>query len=187
MRQPVRRFLRDERGAAAVEFAFLVPLMLANLFGMVEVVELFDANARTQRSAAAASDVISRYPEQISGAQICDVFQGVRIVAQPQRTNDLKARITFITVDSVGRASVRWSEAIGGLTEQPQNTNVTAEIPASLINVGTSDAIVRAEIELRYQPPILNAVTGPVTFRNVQYRRPRISTDSTRTSNCNAT
>jgi len=178
------RFLRHTRGAVSVEFALLVPVMLTNLFGMIEVVELFDANARARKSAAAAADVISRFPEDISGTEICDVFEGVKAVAEPKSDSDLSVRITFITVNSVGQASVAWSDAKGVFPEIPQHTNLTAEIPPNLIVANTADALVRAEIELIYHPPIIWTLTGPVTLRSTQFRRPRISIESNRTSNC---
>lgn len=187
MIRSLQRFWRAKQGAAAVEFALLVPVMLTNLFGMIEVVELLDANSRTKRAASAAADVISRFPDKISGSDICDVLEGVEVVAEPDSAADLSARITFISVNSVGQANVSWSEATGSsFPELSQHTNLTAEIPDDLIVMGTVDGLIRSEIELVYHPPVVWVLTGPVTLRSVQYRRPRISIASTRTSTCNA-
>lgn len=169
-----KTFARHKGGAAAVEFALLLPVMLVTLFGVLEGTELIVANRAAEKAAAALADVSSRYTE-MTGQQICDVLTGTNAVANPDTPADLQLRLTSINVDNNAVARVEFSVIEGsGYARQNAGTVITNEIPLNLRQTSIQSPIVRAELTLTYRPTFVYLFAPPFTLRHVEYRRPRL-------------
>lgn len=167
-------FWRAKRGAAAVEFALLLPVMLITLFGALETTELIAANRSAEKAAAAMADVASRYTI-MTGQQICDVLAGTNAVARPDTPADLQLRLTSINVASNAAARVEFSVVQGtAYPRQAQGTVITNDIPQNLRETSLDSPVVRAELTLTYRPTFVFLFAPPFVLRHVEYRRPRL-------------
>ena len=72
-RQFVARFVRDKRGVAAVEFAFIVPLMLVLLFGMIDTSSAVAVDRKVTIAARTISDLVSQ-ATQVKDADLENYF-----------------------------------------------------------------------------------------------------------------
>ena len=66
---PKNIFLQDE-GAAAIEFAFIMPFMLLLYFGLVDVTGLISMNRRVVSAAATMADLVANKKPIFSRAQL---------------------------------------------------------------------------------------------------------------------
>ncbi len=169
-----KNFRHHKSGAAAVEFALLLPAMVVTLFGVLEGTELIVANRAAEKAAAALADVSSRYTI-MTGTEICDVLTGTSAVASPDSPSDLQMRLTSINVDNNAVARVEFSVIQGtGFARQNAGTVITNEIPLNLRETSKQSPIVRAELTLTYRPTFVYLFAPPFTLRHVEYRRPRL-------------
>jgi Flp pilus assembly protein TadG len=73
---------RDRRGAIAVEFAIVAPVLVALMVGTFEVTRYVLLHQKLDRMAVAASDLVSQ-GETISTAQLADIFAATELIAEP--------------------------------------------------------------------------------------------------------
>lgn len=137
-------FAKNQSGLAAIEFAFLLPLMLAIYFGIVELSQGLSASRKIDLVAHAMSDLVG----QITGdptvipvtsgpnveASLCDsgtngvcvasndigqVFAAGAALIAPLPATSLKITISEVNIQLIGgayKATVDWSVAYNGGT-----------------------------------------------------------------------
>lgn len=151
----LRRFVKDERALAALEFALIAPMMLFLLFGAVELTNGLETAKRVENVSASLSDVISR-DNEVSDEDLEDLWAAIDPLMWPEPSAGLRARVTSITIEDSDTATVVWSEAHNGMTARTQGAEI--ELPDAMMIAGTS--VVLAEVEYPYAP-VLDFVFGP--------------------------
>jgi Flp pilus assembly protein TadG len=68
----LKRFGASERAAAAVEFALVLPIMLAVYIGSVEGSTLIVVDRKIQSVASSIGDLVARSDEEISASTLQD-------------------------------------------------------------------------------------------------------------------
>ena len=73
--QTLRRFARENKGVAALEFAIIAPLLMVPLLlGTVDLIDVMGANKRAQNAAASIADVVAAIPRfQTPNCRACGV------------------------------------------------------------------------------------------------------------------
>lgn len=162
------RFFRDSRGASAMEFALVAPMMALALLASVDVVDLLQANKRVENTAASLSDVVSR-DILLTDRELADIWSAAGPLLRPTPSGNAKMRISAAEIINATQARVIWSDG-NGLGAYRRNALVT--IPASVGQVQTGLIIV--DTEVRYSSPLGILGGSGVTLRRTEYRRPRI-------------
>jgi len=73
------RFVRDQEGIAAIEFAFIAPIMLFMYFGMAEVATAISVDRKISHSANVAGD-LSTQSEKVSAAEMTEILTATMMV-----------------------------------------------------------------------------------------------------------
>jgi Flp pilus assembly protein TadG len=164
------RFGINRSAQAGVEFAIIAPAMLFSLMMSFDLVDLMQANKRVENVSASISDVISR-DVIVSDDEMNDVFASIDALLFPTPVTALRVRVTSITVDNRGRATVVWSEARGGFAPRAAGAAITIPAALRVPNRG----LVLAETQIRYRAPL--GILSPTAWslRQDEYRRPRIA------------
>lgn len=117
-------FWRDQAGVAAVEFAFLVPVLMLMTFGTIELTRALIIHKRFQRSAAMVGDLVARekqlWPEtkDSSTATTADAkatLAGIMIAAQhamePYSTKSLTIKVyqVWANMTKPTQTKIEWS------------------------------------------------------------------------------
>jgi Flp pilus assembly protein TadG len=167
----MRPFFRDRRGAAAVEFALIAPIMLLMYFGMAEITQGLLANRRASHVTAAIGDLVAQY-STLTDEQVDDIFTISTALMAPMSATGLSMRVTSIAIDKDAKATVRWSRTGGAtsLTALQKDATVT-DIPADL--VVADEALVRADTEYVFNSPVKQVLPNALTFRHTTYLKPR--------------
>ena len=76
----------DRRGSAAVEFAFIVPIVLALYFGMVEATQALLANRRASAVTTAVGDLVTQQA-QVTSADVNGIFGASTAIMKPFSTD----------------------------------------------------------------------------------------------------
>ncbi len=184
-RRFLARFVRDTRGLAAVEFAFIVPLMLTMIFGTIEVSSGVAIDRKVTMAARTISDLVSQGP-QVSKAQLKNYFGlgSAILTPYPVTPTTMTQTITEISIDASKNAKVVWSYTglvTNGTSADPtigRSTGavVTAMIPAGLLVPNTQ--LIWSEVKYFYTPIVgyvVQGVGGIVTLSDECFTRPRQS------------
>jgi Flp pilus assembly protein TadG len=169
-RQRLRRFAADQDGVSAVEFAMLLPLMITLYLGGVEISQAVSADRKTTLVAHTVGDLISQVTCLVP-ADMTNVFNAAKAVLYPYGVNNLKVIATRVDMDSTGRATVMWSNTLGGATAR--SGDVSSLIPTTLKAPSTS--LIWAEATYTYRPTIGYVITGSLTLNDKIFLRPRLS------------
>lgn len=191
MRSTGRRFLADQRGLAAVEFAFIVPLMLVLFFGTIDLSQGIAVDRKVSLTASTLSNVTSQTPvttanvPTIADADLQGIFTASISIMMPYSPTPTKVQISQIYIDSTKKATIQWSRAAtisAGASQAALATSthtpgddVTSMIPTQLLVKQTY--LILSEVSYQYVPTIgyVMAKTG-VNLADVSYGRPRLGT-----------
>jgi len=173
-RRPVRRFLRDKRGASAVEFAMLLPLMVTLYLGSVEISQGVGINRKVTLTTRTVADLASQV-SSINNADMTNILNASSTVVAPYDVSKLKVVVSAVTIDNAGVATVAWSDTLNG-TKRTVGSTVT--LPTAL-NVANS-TLIWGEVTYDYRPTIGYVISGTLTLSDKIYMRPRLSNTVTR-------
>lgn len=164
-----RRFAGDQRGVAAVEFALILPVMLALYFGAVELGDALTINRKVTHVTSTLSDLVTQ-SKVLSDTDMDNILDAAGAVMTPYSANDLKMKITGIAIDANGKATVAWSDARND-TALAKGAVVT--VPAAVKTPNTF--LINAEVHYSYKPMIGYVMTGDFDLNDTFYLRPRLS------------
>ncbi|HVY84613.1 MAG TPA: TadE/TadG family type IV pilus assembly protein [Caulobacterales bacterium] len=164
----LRRFARETRGLAAVEFALIAPMMVFLLFGAVELIDALDVDQRVQNAASSLADVVSRDTE-VSNTELNGLWSALDILMYPDSSSSMSACITSISIDSSGTAHTQWHEQHNGFGTCPSNS---VSLSSSMLQPNSS--LIVAETHYNYTPRLNFVFNGAFQMSHVVYRRSRI-------------
>jgi len=170
-----RKLVSDARGVAAVEFALLMPILLALYFGVVELSQGLMTQERAAHVAATVGDLISQN-SSVTAAEVTDVFSVGNTVMYPYPTASLELRVSTLSADANGNVTVVWSQAAGGLTKLAVNSTVSG-LPKNVI--AANESVIMSESQYTYTSVFGQILPTPIVFNETSYQHPRLSSSVT--------
>jgi Flp pilus assembly protein TadG len=165
-------FLRKEKtGMAAVEFAFVLPVMLTFFFGLEEVGQALGCRAAVNNMASIGSDLIAQ-ESQVSSSDMSNVYSALNAMLFPYSTTGVKITISSI-VDSgtAGIGTVDWSCTQGGTARTKGSSWTLPNV--NLIAAGQRGSVIFTEVSYDYASPVSKYFVKDVTWTNTFYSKPR--------------
>ena len=99
----LRHFRRDRRGASAVEFALIAPLMLGLYIGCVEISEGVAADRKVTLTAGVLANLTSQVTT-LTTADISNILNASTAIMNPY-TGAVAAKISCLKIDGTGIAT----------------------------------------------------------------------------------
>lgn len=165
-----RRFFSAEAGLAAVEFAFIAPIMVMLFLGVVEGSMALSASRKTTLSANTLADLVAQEAE-VTKDNLDDLFVGMEDIID-DRDIPTNFRVVSVIFDSsTNKMRVHWSYASNGSTPYAAGSEYTGPLDATLLD-DTASLIV-AEAEYDYASPISSRFVKAVTLEKTATRWPR--------------
>ena len=165
------RFAKDAEGMAAVEFSFILPIMVLLWLGGAEMTLMLGTDRKVINLASSIGDITSRSKE-ITESQVDSLFGLATPSLYPQSADDTELIITAIDMDDDGNASVTWSRTQGGTAYSP-GAQMNSKVPAALRVPDTQ--IIMAEVLHPHLPRIGYRITGTVDLEKTMFFTPRVS------------
>jgi Flp pilus assembly protein TadG len=181
---------------AAIEFAFVAPLLLCMYFATMEASQAIQTNKKVSRIASMVADLVTQQQQTTTTAELDAIMNIGQALVQPYNRSKPKIVITAIQItnDTTPKVTVAWSRAMAGDgTGCIQETKGdTTTVPAALNTPGAF--LVRVQSCLAYEPVITwsggdtpasgwTAAFSNISMKETYYLRPRMSQDITCT-NC---
>lgn len=184
----ILRFRRDVSGLAAVEFVFIVPVMLTLVFGTIEVASVVAIDRKVTLVARTLSDLVSQ-GTNVTDSDIKNFFgMGTAIMTPYQVAPDsMGQKITAVNVDAAKVAKVVWSfagTATGNVVSvagyDPKKLDgaykpglVITTIPPALLVPNTQ--LIWSEVSYTYTPVLGYILKSKWPMFDQTYTRPRQS------------
>jgi Flp pilus assembly protein TadG len=160
----LRCFLADAAGVAAIEFAYLAPLLMLMTFGTFEMSRALIVHKRFQRASAMVGDLVAR-EEQLGStqSQAASALQGIMTAAQdvmtPYSFTPLQMAISQIRASSTDATitKVEWSWSYNNMPITSCGTQKS--MPAANL-ITTGNAAIVVEAAYKYTPLLTNIIPG---------------------------
>ena len=177
---------RDRRAAAALEFAFVVPILIGLYFMTMETSQAIEANKKTGRIASMVADLITQQ-QQITESEIDAIMKIGGSVIQPYNRTSPSIYVTGIEItdEDTPKVKVAWSrKMVNGAASDYLTAGTTTTVPEDLKVRGTF--LIRGEAKLDYKPVLtwnaekkttigLAAAFDKISMGEKYYLRPRMS------------
>jgi len=151
----IRMFAVADRGVAAVEFAMILPIMLAIYVGCTEAGGLLITDRKVQSVAGAVGDLVSRTNKNLASEDLEDYFLASTSIMSPYTVSDLLQTVTAVKVSASGVPTVSWSvEYAGGVMRnstrhRPEDAFV---LPQEMIDIARGQTVIATEADYVYRP-----------------------------------
>ncbi|HEY2658554.1 MAG TPA: TadE/TadG family type IV pilus assembly protein [Caulobacteraceae bacterium] len=168
---------RDRRGASAVEFALIAPLMIFCYLGVSILCGATLAGRKANHAASAMGDLVAQ-DTTIAPPDQTDICSVANVIMAPYDTSatSMQMRITSVVEDANGSATVAWSHNCQGMTQLVKNSPYSG--PATSL-LAPNQSIIIAEVHYTYTSPLqhlnISWLPGTHPFVNTFYLQPRQS------------
>jgi Flp pilus assembly protein TadG len=182
-----RGLARDRRGVAAIEFAFIAPVLLSLYFVTMEVSQGIEVNKKVGRVGSMVADLVTQQ-QTISVSELNAILAIGESILQPYNRSKPTITITAIQItdENTPKVVVAWSRKLtNGATSAGAAKDSLTTVPNTLKIRNTF--LIRVESDLAYKPVItwtadqkqvlgLAAAFDGINMSEDYYLRPRIST-----------
>lgn len=169
-------FRDDIKGVAAIEFAFIAPLMLLLYVGTIEISGALSANRKLSRVSSTLGDLLTQ-AECFTDPVLNDIIKIADDIMYPY-SNSLKIRLTGILIDN-GTPKVQWGRGYG---MSPAAKGSVYNVPNKIKIDG--NFLIAADIRTTYTPAVgwlathkvgdLSKDTTAIQMEEEMFLRPRI-------------
>ncbi|KKB08177.1 TadE/TadG family type IV pilus assembly protein [Devosia chinhatensis] len=149
------RFWRARAGVAAVEFALVVPIMLAVYVGAMEASALISMDRKVQSVAGAVGDLVARSDKTLTTSQIQDYFRAASGIMTPYSPEPVLQVVTAVSVDADGNAIVAWTRQFTNgqySATTPHQVGEPFPLPAEMTAISRNQMVIAAEASYSYRP-----------------------------------
>jgi Flp pilus assembly protein TadG len=160
---------QDIRGASAVEFALIAPVLFLIFFGTVELSQGVAIDRKVTITARTLSDLISQ-STSITNNDMANIFAAASSIMTPYSSSPLAAKVAAVSINGSGVAKVTWSD---GSNDTPRSVGSTVTVPTALAVPNTQ--LILSEVTYTFMPTVGYVVKAAIPLSSYSYTRPRQS------------
>lgn len=176
-----RRFRKEERAAAAVEFALIVPFLITLYLGSLEAAALFTVDKRVDSISNTVGDLVSQWdPDDgdlttgSSSGTLSDYLNASTGILAPYSTTGLKIVVSLVQVKNTGVTKVLWSKAnSSGTAKTVGNTYTDLASTTQMNSVSRGGCVIAAEVSYSYLPVLGQVFKSALSLKHTNYFLPR--------------
>jgi Flp pilus assembly protein TadG len=183
MLRRLAKFLKARDGLAAIEFAFIAPVLVTLLLGSVEASNALECRQKVTSLASSAADLVAQ-TASVSASDMTNIFNAVTAIMYPF-TGTTSIVISSVASDGKGGGTVVWSLAQNGTKLATGSTVVLSQPIMSTCNTSASNSctpcaknacsVIMSQISYSYVSPIGKFFVGSVPITDSFFARPRKS------------
>lgn len=184
-RRIMARFGRSQSGVAAVEFALMIPAMMAVWVGMVIATDALTADKKVTLLARTLADMTTQMAA-VSQSDMDSIFGATESVLWPHPSDSLGMRVTALDIDGNGVPFVDWSTvpsdagkrgSFSPMARCTKYTNLPKElkIPRTSIILAEVTMVYKASAATQVVDEMFKTSGGTMPLGDSLYMRPRQS------------
>jgi Flp pilus assembly protein TadG len=153
-----RRSRRDTRGVAAIEFAFIAPIMVFMFIGAVELSQAIIVDRRITQASSSIADLVARQENKMLISEMTDIVRIGGFIMAPYDQAPLQVVVRNVSSSPSDEKKTKqsWQCTAAGANATPVCTcmNETYLLPSGLVT--TNDSVVVAEVTYTYTPRVFD-------------------------------
>jgi Flp pilus assembly protein TadG len=164
-----KRFGRDASGVSAIEFALILPAMVAMFFGIGELTSYMQAHGRMTKVASTVADLVAQ-DTSVTDDEMTNIFNCAEAIMQPFDSANGWIRVSSIVANAQGQTTVAWSDG-QGISDRATGSSIT--VPGGIVPPNSS--VIFTEVSYNYTSSFGMFLDQGVTATDQFYARPRRS------------
>ncbi|CAM5514591.1 Flp pilus assembly protein TadG [Aquamicrobium terrae] len=180
-------FRADRRGVAAIEFAFIAPVLLIMYFMTMEISQGIETSKKISRVGSMVADLIAQQGKTVTKGDVDNIMKIAQSTLMPYNRSSPTIIVTGIQMsgDTPPKPVITWSrKVVGDVYSGDAEPNTVTTVPAGLATPNTF--LVRVESKLDYRPVVtwaagdkkllgLTSAFDNLPMSEAYYLRPRIT------------
>jgi len=177
------RFGRREDGVAAIEFAFIAPLLVVFLLGTTTATQSLWAHGKVAQAGSVIGDLVTQETD-LDDATLLTIMKAAPILIEPFPVGNMTIKITAGIAchedpdDTEGKTPiifVVWSNGWKkrGLTNRGQRPGAMMRDAPENLSIQDGDYIVKTEVKYTYSPSISQKAGHEIEMVETAYHQPR--------------
>ena len=182
-RSLVARFRRETDGVAAIEFAFIAPLLVVFLLGTTTATQSLWANGKISQASSVIGDLVSQESTFDNGS-FETLLDAGPVLIEPFDPATLRIEVTAAIAchndpsnitNSTPQMFVVWSNAWenGSLVQGPSNPNQPLPDAPTELTIEDSDYLIKTSVFYTHTPPISREANYSIDMEEIAYHQPR--------------
>jgi Flp pilus assembly protein TadG len=172
------RYVRDRRGVAAVEFAFLAPVITFALMGGAELSRYTLMHQKMDRVSASVSNMVAQ-STTMKVVDFDNMWAAAKKIAEPFDLADANGKviISFIVAESDTNYRITWQRTGAGTVAETSKLGTEgnlATMPTG-VTMKQGDTVVAVEVFAIYAPFIFPELVGSVVIYHRSFDQPRLT------------
>jgi hypothetical protein len=106
------RIAEDVRGVAAIEMAYIFPVMIILYIGLVDITNLLAVNRRVTLTTSTLADLVTQADSSITTADIDGVFESARAIFEPMPVDGISLNLWAFRMED-GSPVLQWQYTNG--------------------------------------------------------------------------
>jgi Flp pilus assembly protein TadG len=165
----LRRFARDSKGVSAIEFAMVLPFMVALYVGTIELGDGLTIRFKATQAVRSVTSLASEYVS-INTATMSSILNAASTVITPYPASNMTITLSEITTNASGQGKVTWSCSLNGT---PHTWNSSYTLPTNLQTANIT--VLLGEVTYPYTPGLGYVISGTINIYQSLYFYPRLT------------
>lgn len=165
----IARLARDTRGIAVIEFAFVLPFLVALFIGGYQLSDAISAYRKVTVATKTVADLTSQYTS-VTNQELDQILAASQQVMAPYEVANAKITVSQVSIDNNGVAKISWSR---GLNTPAVTVGTDFTVPPTIKQNNTS--LIVATITYSYVPVVASGMFGTIPMRDDIIMSPRAS------------
>jgi len=162
---PILRLIRNKQGVSALEFALVLPVMLAAWLGMAQLFQFSQAVGRTTIAAQSLSNLAG---DTYATTTFADLMSAANLVLAPLPTaNALTVDVVDVAFDGNSKPTTSWRCTSGNDASKTVDLSPVAGLAAA------NQSVVMVTIVYKYVPTMAGGVIGNMTITERSFNQLR--------------
>ncbi len=145
-KKSVRAYRASREGVAAIEFAFVAPIMILMYLGLAELSLLIAEDRRVSHAANVAGDLTTQ-KSSVTKDDMSNIMNAVLLTLEEPDSSRVNIEITSYSLDTNGNIVTNGQATLGGSFGEAYSTN---DIDARLLNASSGVVVARVAYDYRF-------------------------------------
>lgn len=162
----LRRSAADQRGAAALEFALVFPVLFVLHIAAVEALGAYQAQRNVAHIAAAMADITAQN-RTVTTAELDDILLASVSMIHPFPNVDVQQRVSSLSANGAGAITTDWT------VKKSYSVSGNPSVPSGYLTA--NESVIVTDVIYDYKPTFGLFLPATIRFTRHAYVRPRLS------------